>query len=109
MFTAGHLTLVIQIQELFQAGFCSTVIEELLPVLGALAYDAHRLNVAFDAARVRLESEKGSIESELSALSRLKARLGLAPDTRVSVQDGGHDTFTAASSASFDHRDRRLR
>lgn len=109
VYTAEHLTLVVQIQELFQAGFCSSVIHELLPALGAPVHDADRLQAAFEAATARLESEKESIESELSALSRLRARLGLAPDTRVSLHGGHHDSSPAAPPAPFDHRDRRLR
>jgi DNA-binding transcriptional MerR regulator len=109
LYAAEHLTLVVQIQELFQAGFCSSVIHELLPALGSPARDADRLQAAFDAATARLESEKESIESELSVLSRLQARLGLAPDTRVSLHGGDHDSSPAAPPAPFDHRDRRLR
>ena len=109
VYTAEHLTLVVQIQELFQAGFCSSVIHELLPALGAPAHDGDRLQAAFDAATARLESEKESIESELSALSRLRTRLGLAVDIRVSLHGGLHDSFPAAPPTSFDHRDRRLR
>jgi DNA-binding transcriptional MerR regulator len=109
VYSPEHLTLVVQIQELFQAGFCSSVIHELLPALSSPTRDADALHAAFDAAAARLESEKQSIEAELLALNTMRSRLGLAPDTRVSLQGGEHDTSTTTTPAPFDYRDRRLR
>ena len=109
VYSEEQLGFVLQIQELFRAGFCSSVIQELLPVLGSSRRDAEELRSAFDAAEARLESEKESIEAELLALNAMRLRLGLAPDTRVSLQGGGHDSSPAAAPAPFDHRDRRLR
>ncbi|MBC7593919.1 MAG: MerR family transcriptional regulator [Kineosporiaceae bacterium] len=109
VYAAEHLTLVVQIQELFQAGFCSSVIQELLPALNSPAHGTHQLQAAFNAATARLESEKESIEIELTALSQMRARLGLAPDTHVSLHGGDHDSSPAAPPTPFDHRDRRLR
>jgi DNA-binding transcriptional MerR regulator len=108
-YAAEHQTLVAQIQELFHAGFCSSVIRDLLPALGSPAEDEHLLESAFDAAAARLESEKRSIDAELYALATLRARLKLAPDARVSVQGGQHDPSPTAPPTPFDHRDRRLR
>ena len=109
VYSPKHLTLAAQIQEMFRAGFCSSVIQELLPALGASEPDADDLIAAFDAATTRLESEKEFIDRELNALNAMRARLGLAPHTRVSTQDGDHDSSPAATPAPFDHRDRRLR
>lgn len=109
VYTAMHHALVIEIQELFQAGFCSSVIRELLPALGAATTDEQYLKAMFDAAAARLESEKKSIEDELSALSRLRDRKGLASDTRVSMHAVNYDSSSTAPPASFDHRNRRLR
>ena len=47
--------------------------------------DTDRLQAAFEVATARLESEKESIESELSALSRLRAGLGVVPTEVVCV------------------------
>jgi DNA-binding transcriptional MerR regulator len=109
VYSPEHLTLVVQIQELFQAGFCSSVIHELLPALSSPAQDADALHAAFDAAATRLESEKQSIEAELLALNAMRSRLGLAPDMRVSLQGGEHDSSATTTPTAFDHRDRRLR
>ncbi len=109
VYTERHLAVVVEIQELFQAGFCSSVIHELLPTIVGPGRDVERLHAAFDAAATRLESEKRSIESELNALSRFRARLGLEPDTHVSVQGGHHDSPADTPPAPSDHRDRRLR
>ncbi len=109
VYSPQHLALVVQIQELFQAGFCSSVIHELLPAISSPARDYGALDAAFDAAAARLISEKESIEAELSALHSLRSQLGLAPDTHVSVQCGVHDSSPAPAPAPFDHRDRRLR
>ncbi|WP_424023765.1 MerR family transcriptional regulator [Microbacterium sp.] len=111
VYSPHHLALVVRIQELFRAGFCSSVIQELLPALGSPAQDDAALAAAFDAAAARLISEKESIDAELSALHALRSRLGLAPDTHVSVQRGFHDSSPdpPPAPAPFDHRDRRLR
>ena len=108
-YTTEHLAIVIKIQELFQAGFCSSVIRELLPALSVPAHAGDQLEAAFNAAAARLHSEKETIEAELSALQRYRTRLGLAPDTRVSMHGGDHDSSAIAPPAPFDHRDRRLR
>jgi DNA-binding transcriptional MerR regulator len=109
VYGAEHQTLVAQIQELFHAGFCSSVIRDLLPALRSSAEDEHLLKSAFDAAAARLESEKRSIEAELYALAALRARLKLAPDAGVTVQGGEHDPSPSTPPTPFDHRDRRLR
>ncbi|MGG7464053.1 MerR family transcriptional regulator [Plantibacter sp. YIM 135347] len=108
-YSAEHLGTVSRIQELFDAGFCSSVIRDLLPALGRAETDADKLDAAFTAASARLHSEKDSIEAELSALLRLRSRLGLAPDTHVRMQSGNHDSSESSAPAPFDHRDRRLR
>lgn len=108
-YTSAHLAIVVQIQELFEAGFCSSVIRALLPVLDAPADATSHLGAEFDEAEARLRSEKQAIDAELSALARLRRRFGLAPHTRVTLQDGDYDDFAPASAATFDHRDRRLR
>ena len=109
LFAIEHQALVVQIQELFQAGFCSSVIQALLPALGDPPHDEELLRASLSAAQARLESEKHSIEAELVALQRLRNRLGLAPDTHVAVQDEVRDPSPASQAAAFDHRDRRLR
>lgn len=83
VYTADHQAHVLQIQELFQAGFCSSVIQDLLPALTRPEQDEAVLRDALAAAHARLESEKRSIEAELEELGRLRDRLGLAPDTHV--------------------------
>lgn len=109
VYSAQHLTIVMQIQELFHAGFCSSMIQKLLPTLSSPAQDADALNAAFDAATARLISEKAEIEAELDALKSLRSRLQLAPDTHVSVQCRFHDASPSSAPAPFDHRGRRLR
>ena len=109
LFAVEHHALVVQIQELFQAGFCSSVIQTLLPALGDPSHDEELLRASLAAAQARLESEKHSIEAELVALQQLRNRLGLAPDTHVRLQDEVHDSSPASPAAAFDHRDRRLR
>ncbi len=109
VYSREHLTLVVQIQELYRAGFCSSVIHDLLPALCSTPQDDDALRAAFDAAAARLMSEKASIDAEMSVLHSLRSRLGLAPDTRVNVHGGEHDPSAATTSAPFDHRDRRLR
>ncbi|WP_321163624.1 MerR family transcriptional regulator [Microbacterium sp. Root180] len=108
LYTPADVDAVIQIQELFAAGFCSSGIRELLPSLnGARGGSASDLSRRFADAELRLEDERRSIERELSVLDELRRRLGLAPHTRVRAHRRGHDTSTPATS--FDHRDRRLR
>lgn len=109
VYKVEHESRVLQIQELFQAGFCSAVTRELLPALTGATRDIELLSTSLAAAQARLESEKQSIETELSALQRLRDRLGLAPDTHVTSQGEGHDSFPAPRATAFDHRDRRLR
>lgn len=98
-----------QIRELFDAGFCSSVIQELLPSLIGPVRKGVPLQGAFAAARSRLESEMRSIETELYRLDRLEERLGLASDTHVTPEDGDHDSTELSPPIAFDHRDRRLR
>lgn len=105
VYTIEHQALVMQIKELFRAGFCSSVIQELLPAIDDPLKDENRLRTAFAAAQARLESEKHAIDTELARLHRLRSRLGLDHDTHVVSQD-----YSPASPAiTFDHRDRRLR
>ncbi|MGO1539185.1 MAG: MerR family transcriptional regulator [Leucobacter sp.] len=108
-YTSEHLAIVVQIQELFDAGFCSSVIRALLPVMDAPTEAARHLGAEFDEAEARLRSEKQAIDAELSALARLRCRFGLAPNTRVTLQDGDYDYFGTTPATTFDHRDRRLR
>jgi DNA-binding transcriptional MerR regulator len=108
VYTDGDVEVVVSIQELYAAGFCSAVIRELLPVVLAPGErDADEVRRMFEAAEVRLEHEKRAIETELGVLRDLGTRLGVDPDTRVRSDSGphGHHPTTAAS----DHRDRRLR
>ncbi|UFU01970.1 MerR family transcriptional regulator [Ruania suaedae] len=105
-----HETIVGEIQELFRAGFCSSVIRELLPALTAPVKDTALLGQALTSARERLTSEKRAIDAELLRLEQWRDRWGLAPDTHVSVQDERHDdTDESSPPAPPDHRDRRLR
>ncbi|MBT2534119.1 MerR family transcriptional regulator [Arthrobacter sp. ISL-48] len=101
--------LVLQIQDLFEAGFCSSVIRTLLPALVNPVRNRDLLRASLTAAQARLKSEKESVEGELLKLKRLGDRYGLAPDTHVTLQNDGHDSFTAAQAIAFDHRNRRLR
>ncbi|MET3923228.1 MerR family transcriptional regulator [Arthrobacter sp. UYEF20] len=101
--------LVLQIQDLFEAGFCSSVIRTLLPALVNPLRNRDLLRASLTAAQARLKSEKESVETELLKLKRLGDRYGLAPDTHVTLQNDGHDSFTAAQAIAFDHRNRRLR
>lgn len=100
---------VAQIRALLDAGFCSSVISELLPSLASPNPDAARLRHAFDAAAERLEDEKRAIDAELDALAQLRRSLGLDPDTHVRAHSGEHGTVRTTAPAAFDHRDRRLR
>lgn len=100
---------VLQIQDLFESGFCTAVIRTLLPALTDPQRNRDLLRTTLNAAQARLESEKESVEAELQKLKRLGERYGLAPDTHVTLQNDLHDSFTAAQATAFDHRDRRLR
>lgn len=100
---------VLQIQDLFESGFCSSVIRTLLPALTDPRTNRGLLRATLNAAQARLESEKESVEAELQKLKRLGERYGLASDTHVTPQDDRHDSFTAAQAIAFDHRNRRLR
>lgn len=109
LYTAEQQALVCEIRNLFEAGFCSAVIQELLPALQDPSKDRHVLLKSLAAAEARLESEKRSVEAELANLQRLRNRLGLAPDMHVTPHNGCHDDFKASEAVTFDHRDRRLR
>lgn len=111
LFTDADERTVTQIQELLRAGFCSSVIRDLLPALASPGESHGLLRDALEAARARLESERDAIQEELRALAALRDRLGLAPDTRVSPQDERHvhSEHSEPPAAPFDHRDRRLR
>ncbi|MFK0042234.1 MerR family transcriptional regulator [Paenarthrobacter sp. NPDC090517] len=101
--------LVRQIQDLFEAGFCSSVIRKLLPALSNPVGNREMLQTALAAAQARLESEKESIAAELRKLKRLGAQYGLEPDAHVTLQNEEHDSSTTAQATAFDHRNRRLR
>ncbi|TLP94880.1 MerR family transcriptional regulator [Nesterenkonia salmonea] len=114
--SAGHRvyatadeTRVVKIQNLLRAGFCSSVIQELLPALSEPNRNKQTLASSLAAARTRLESEKQSIEAELVALEQLGISLGLAPDMHVRSEDRSHDPTEIPPAVTFDHRDRRLR
>jgi DNA-binding transcriptional MerR regulator len=109
VYSVGDEARVLQIQELLGAGFCSSVIRELLPTLSDPNRRDEVLTASLKAARARLESEKQAIDAEMAALEKLGARLGLAPDTHVRSQDGSHDSIEFPQAVTFDHRDRRLR
>jgi len=109
LYRAEDEATVLRIQELFHAGFCSAVIQELLPALSAPERDDALLDEAFAQARARLESEQRSIEAELASLDRLRDGLGLASDMRVKAENVDHDPAQLPHATAFDHRDRRLR
>ncbi len=109
VYSPEHLNQVRQLRELFEAGFCSSVIRELLHVLSSADADPAHLATAFAAAEARLRSEKAAVEAEIATLQRLRSRFELAPDTHVTSHTERHDTFPPATSAALDHRDRRLR
>ncbi|MFB2556787.1 MerR family transcriptional regulator [Herbiconiux liangxiaofengii] len=109
VYSPDDVRVVARIRDLFGAGFCSSVIRELLPALTAGQGDESQLASAFDAAAERLESEKRSIEAELEALRRLRFEFGVAPDTHVRRQPENHDDTATTHPAPPDHRDRRLR
>lgn len=100
---------VAQIRSLLDAGFCSSVIRELLPSLTSPTPNAARLREAFDAAAHRLEDERRAIDAELAALTQLRRQLELDPHTHVRAHSGGHETRPTPAPAASDHRDRRLR
>lgn len=109
VYTIEHQALVKQIQDLFRAGFCSSVIRELLPDLTDPMENEVRLGASLAAAQARLESEKRSIETELARLQQLRTQFGLAPDMHVTPQDGDYESSPTSQAIAFDHRDRRLR
>ncbi|WAB83750.1 MerR family transcriptional regulator [Microcella daejeonensis] len=82
---------VARIQELFQAGFCSSVIREILLPLEAPADNEQLLGDAFTAARERLLSERDAIDAELANLSALADRIGVASHMHVISHHGTHD------------------
>ena len=106
VFAAADVDTVVQIQELFAAGFCSKGIAELLPELCGAEPDAAALAALLDAARARLEHERREIDRELELLDELRRRHGVSPDTRVREHTVEHEH---ATTTAFDHRDRRLR
>ncbi|WP_307323245.1 MerR family transcriptional regulator [Microbacterium sp. SORGH_AS_0862] len=97
------------IRDLFDAGFCSSVIAALLPAVSEPGASAAALQAVFDAAEARLASERRQIEQEMGALAELRVRWGLAPHVRVRGEGGDHDTSPSPEAAPSDHRDRRLR
>ncbi|WZH38662.1 MAG: MerR family transcriptional regulator [Microbacterium enclense] len=104
-----HASVVATIRDLFDAGFCSSVIATLLPALTEPGASTAGLREAFDAAEERLASERRAIDRETAALAALRARWELAPDAHVRGESGDHDTLHDTEAAAFDHRDRRLR
>lgn len=108
-YSAQDEPLVSQIQDLFEAGFCSSVTRTLLPALNNPTGNRDLLQAALTAAQARLESEKESVNAELRKLKRLGDQYGLACDTHVTLQNDGYDSSTAAQATAFDHRNRRLR
>lgn len=109
VYTIGDQALVKQIQDLFRAGFCSSVIRELLPALTDTTENEEQLRASFAAAQARLESEKRAIEIELARLQQLRTELGVASDMHVTPQDKEYESSPTSQAAAFDHRDRRLR
>ena len=119
LYRAEDIDLVVRIQHLFAAGFCSRVIQALLPeIVRPASADPAALRERFDEAHRRLEAEKREIVRELTELEDLRAQLGLAPDTHVRADDRSHDsadpeptvpTALTAPTAPPDHRGRRLR
>lgn len=110
LYAASDVERVIEIQELFAAGFCSSVVREVLPgVLDPRRGDIDRVAAQLDDARRRLQSELRHIEQELAVLAQLRERLGLAPDTHVRAHPEEHDDPHTTTAAPIDHRDRRLR
>lgn len=109
-FDAVDVERVLAIQELYSAGFCSTVIREILPgVLDPRERDQVRLGAHLGEAQARLRRELRLIERELEQLERVGQRLGVAPHVHVRAHDASHDDDEPAPPAPADHRDRRLR
>lgn len=109
LYRPGDERIVGTIRELFDAGFCSSVIATLLPALSEPGESTAMLAAAFDAAHERLASEKRAIEREMDALAALRAGWGLAPHVHVRGEGGSHDELHQTEAAPSDHRDRRLR
>ncbi|MDR6200665.1 DNA-binding transcriptional MerR regulator [Microbacterium sp. SORGH_AS428] len=109
LYRSSDERVVSTIRELFDAGFCSSVIATLLPAVSAPAASAADLEAVFDAAEARLASERRQIEQEMSALAELRTRWGLAPHVHVRGEGGSHDTSHGPEATPSDHRDRRLR
>ncbi|MGC1208039.1 MAG: MerR family transcriptional regulator [Ornithinimicrobium sp.] len=109
-FETSDVNRVIVIQELYAAGFCSTVVRELLPgVLNPAGRDLAGVGAHFDAARCRLQREARDIKQEIDVLAQVQTRLGLAPHTHVRGDADQHDDEDTTVPAPADNRDRRLR
>ncbi|ROR91100.1 MerR family transcriptional regulator [Nocardioides aurantiacus] len=113
-YVASDVDRVVEIQELFAAGFCSAGVREVLPgVLDPASGDLARLGARMQEARIRLQRELREVERELEVLAGVQERLGLAPDTHVRPQTGSHDDVSpdpkSPTPAPTDHRNRRLR
>ncbi|WP_370741080.1 MerR family transcriptional regulator [Cellulomonas telluris] len=110
VYTAADEVAVHQIKQLLRAGFCSSVIRQLMLPLSCPAGSGALLRSAFDAAEERLVSERRAVDAEIDELRALRAELGLASDVHVRSQDDAHDDELALSHpAPSDHRDRGLR
>ncbi|WP_157553772.1 MerR family transcriptional regulator [Microbacterium hominis] len=109
IYSPQHEEAIRNIQDLIAAGFCSSVIATLLPVLSDPGMSTGALQAAVDAAEERLLSEQRAIKEEVQRLTALRSRWGLAPHVHVSSQGEEHDEFHNPETAPFDHRDRRLR
>ncbi len=110
VYDTGDVDRVVLIQELFAAGFCSSVIQGLLPeVLDPDRSDPAGVVATLDAARDRLRRELADVQRELDVLDGLRARWALDPDMHVRRDAGAHDRTLAAPPAPADHRSRRLR
>lgn len=110
LYRSADVDLVVRIQHLYAAGFCSRVIAALLPeILRPGRADPAVLEARFAVARRRLDAERRDIDRELEELEALRSQLGLAPDTHVRPQDRSHDPELPAPPAPPDHRGRRLR
>lgn len=110
LYDACDVDRVVVIQELFAAGFCSSVIQGLLPdVLDPRRSDPVGVLATLDAARERLRRELADVQRELDVLDELRARLGLDPDMHVRRDAGRHERDHPSPPAPADHRSRRLR
>lgn len=75
---------VVEIQELFAAGFCSAGIRDLLPgIFDPAPGSSERLSERLRHGHARLRRELRKIERELEVLTDLQCRLGLDPHTDV--------------------------